>query len=135
MRHLDTNIASALINEKRAAEKRAAELQLTRFYPRVAVSAIALAELWFGVANSTQVEANTRKLNEILQDLEIVNFDQKCANAYGTLRKTLRTMGREIPDADMFIAATAMAHNAILVTHNTRHFENIEGLQLEDWLA
>ncbi len=35
----------------------------------------------------------------------------------------------------MLIAAVALAHEAILVTHNTKHFENIEGLRLEDWLS
>jgi predicted nucleic acid-binding protein len=36
---------------------------------------------------------------------------------------------------DMLIAAVALANDAILVTHNTKHFENIDGLVLEDWLT
>ena len=43
--------------------------------------------------------------------------------------------GQVAPSMDLLIAATAVAHNAILVTHNTKHFEGIDGLQLEDWLA
>lgn len=130
MRHLDPNIVNELLKETRAAE-----LQFTRHYPRVAVSAIVLAELRFAVANSARAAANTEKLDEILRYLEVVAFDGTCAGAYGSIRKGLKDAGRPVPDADLFIAATALAHNAVLVTHNTRHFENIEGLQLEDWLA
>jgi tRNA(fMet)-specific endonuclease VapC len=36
---------------------------------------------------------------------------------------------------DALIAAIALANNAVLVTHNVKHFEHIEGLRLEDWLA
>ena len=34
---------------------------------------------------------------------------------------------------DTLIAGTALANNAILVTHNTKEFERVFGLQLEDW--
>jgi tRNA(fMet)-specific endonuclease VapC len=35
---------------------------------------------------------------------------------------------------DLLIAAQALAEDAILVTNNTREFERIDGLQLENWL-
>ena len=35
---------------------------------------------------------------------------------------------------NLFIAAIALAHDAILVTGNTRHFERVDGLRLEDWI-
>jgi len=130
MRHLDTNVVSALMSGERAAE-----LRFTRHYPRLALSAIALAELRFGVANSGRPAANMRKLHDVLQYLDVVSFDEKCAAQYGALRKALEDDGRPLRDADLFIAASALAHNAILVTHNTRHFADIDGLQLEDWLA
>lgn len=34
---------------------------------------------------------------------------------------------------DLLIAATAIANNLILVTHNTKHFEHIPNLQFVDW--
>jgi len=130
MRHLDTNTVSALLNAMRGAE-----MAFTRHYPRVALSAIALAELRFGIANSAKANENTRRLEDLLRFLGVVIFDAQCAVTYGLLRKALRDKGRSVPDADLFIAATAMTHDAVLVTHNTRDFDNIEGLQLEDWLA
>jgi tRNA(fMet)-specific endonuclease VapC len=31
------------------------------------------------------------------------------------------------------IAATALVHGAVVITHNTREFSRVEGLQIEDW--
>ena len=45
------------------------------------------------------------------------------------------SQGRTKGEIDTLIATVAVANEAILVTHNTKHFENIEGLSLEDWLA
>ena len=41
--------------------------------------------------------------------------------------------GRQIEDNDIYIAAIAMMNGCILVTDNTRHFERIKGLQIENW--
>jgi tRNA(fMet)-specific endonuclease VapC len=51
------------------------------------------------------------------------------------LRAHLRTIGKPTGKIDALIAAVALAHGAVLVTHNTRDFENIEDLTVEDWLA
>jgi len=67
--------------------------------------------------------------------VEVVNFDAFCADAYSHLRLSLTKVGRIIPEADLMIASTALAHNALLVTHDTNHFNNLPGLQIEDWLA
>lgn len=45
----------------------------------------------------------------------------------------LRSEGRVIEDADILIAATALAHGLALVTENVRHFERIQGLEIESW--
>ena len=41
-------------------------------------------------------------------------------------------LGTPIGSYDLQIAAIALANNLILVTHNTREFERVEGLKLED---
>jgi len=45
----------------------------------------------------------------------------------------LRKAGITIGDADILIAAYCIENGFILVTHNTKHFSNIPGIQLEDW--
>ena len=43
-------------------------------------------------------------------------------------------MGAVLDKMDLFIAATALANDCTLVTHNTRYFARIPGLRLEDWV-
>ena len=47
----------------------------------------------------------------------------------------LHRRGSIIGDADILIAATALEHGLALVTNNTKHFKDIAGLQLENWLV
>lgn len=49
------------------------------------------------------------------------------------LHDQLRSTGTLIAETDLLIAATALRHQATLVTRNTRHFERISGLSLTDW--
>ncbi len=51
----------------------------------------------------------------------------------GQIRAQLQKLGTPIGSYDLQIAAIALANNLILVTHNTREFERVEGLKLEDW--
>lgn len=47
----------------------------------------------------------------------------------------LRRNGVMIGDADILIAATAIAADCPLATNNVRHFSRIDGLQIENWMA
>jgi tRNA(fMet)-specific endonuclease VapC len=55
------------------------------------------------------------------------------ARLFGRIRSDLEIKGTPIGSYDLQIAAIALAHNLTLVTHNTREFIRVEGLQLEDW--
>ena len=60
-------------------------------------------------------------------------FDRASAERYAELRADLQRQGQIIGGNDMQIAAIALVHGLILVTHNTREFSRIPGLSLEDW--
>ena len=45
----------------------------------------------------------------------------------------LRQEGKTLDDLDLLIAGTALANELVIVTHNRRHFDRIEGLEVEDW--
>lgn len=62
-------------------------------------------------------------------------FDEVCAEAFGKIQGTLQSTGIRFNPFDLLIGATAVAHNLTLVTHNTKHFQHIPGLRLEDWLV
>ncbi len=60
-------------------------------------------------------------------------FDGNAAEIYGKIRAQLERLGTPIGAYDLQIAAIALAHHLILVTHNTREFSRIEELEIEDW--
>lgn len=99
------------------------------------ISSITLAELEYGVNVSANITKNSIALYKFLSNFDILNFDQKAAAEYGDIRADLRRKGTPIGSMDMLIAAHARARNLILVTHNTREFERVEGLQIEDWFV
>lgn len=101
----------------------------------IAISSITLAELQYGVQASANIEKNTISLYKFLSIVEILDFDSSAAIEYGKIRADLRKKGSPIGNMDMLIAAHAKSENLIIVTHNTREFERVEGLKLEDWYS
>jgi tRNA(fMet)-specific endonuclease VapC len=129
---LDTDSCIALIKRKPAKMLD----KLTSHAPGdVGLSVVTLAELRFGVAKSAQKDANARALDEFLLPLEIADFDETAADAYGEVRAALEKAGTPIGPLDTQIGAHALSLGSVLVTHNTREFRRIPGLSVEDWLA
>jgi tRNA(fMet)-specific endonuclease VapC len=102
----------------------------------VAVSAIVLHELWYGVAKSSRPEANAAALGGFLGlGLERWPFDEDDAREAGEIRATLARAGTPIGPYDVQIAGQARRRGATLVTANTREFARVPGLKTEDWAA
>jgi tRNA(fMet)-specific endonuclease VapC len=97
------------------------------------ISSISVAELQYGVYNSTNIEKNRISLTEFLAPFEILPFDDHDAEKFGKLRVNLRKEGRLIGPYDMLIAAQAISKKLRLVTNNTKEFCRIKELVLEDW--
>lgn len=74
-------------------------------------------------------------VEELLSDLIILNVDDQIARRFGIIRSALLDLSKPTPPTDLFIAATALEHGFALVTHNTRHFVDVPGIRLIDWLA
>jgi tRNA(fMet)-specific endonuclease VapC len=51
------------------------------------------------------------------------------------VKADLESRGQRLADADLLIAAITMAHDAVLVTGNRRHYGRVDGLATEDWLG
>ena len=99
----------------------------------IVISSITLAELEFGVANSTYPEKNSNALIQMLSSINTLPFDSRAAAAYGPLRAALQQSGLLIGALDMLIAAHAKSLNLTLVTNNIREFSRINGLKVENW--
>ncbi len=99
----------------------------------IAISAITLAELEHGVAASANPQKNAVALMKMLSILDVLPFDSDAAAEYGIIHAALRKKGTPIGTMDTLIAAHAKATGLTVVTHNTREFQRVEGLQLADW--
>lgn len=64
-----------------------------------------------------------------------MNFDGAAAETYGKIRADLERKGTPIGPMDMLIAGQAKSKGFILVTNNTREFERVDALQVEDWAS
>ena len=97
-------------------------------------SSITLAELWHGVEKSSKPQKNAATLAKFLTAITILPFDDLAAIEYGNIYADLQKKGTPIGQMDMMIVAHARAEKLILVTNNTRGFERVVGLQLENWV-
>jgi len=127
---LDTNVCIRIING-RSPTARAKLLTIPTY--DVIVCSIVRAELFYVAAKSQPPEMTRNKQDFFLRPLATLPFDDAAAEHYGTIRGDLETMGTPIGPLDMQIAAIARTHSLVLVTHNTREFERITRLSLEDW--
>ena len=129
---LDTNVCVRILNGRSQRVVR----RLRQVKPsRVALCSLVKAELIHGARKSRDVAANIRNLRRFFEPFQSFPFDDRCAEAYGTLRAELERAGTPIGENDLLIAATALTNDLILVTHNQREFSRIVGLELEDWEA
>ena len=128
---LDTNTIAYAKNRKPASVLE----KLTQLDPSdVCISSITLAELEYGVFNSSKPGQNRQALLLFLSGITILPFGTEAALEYGKIRHTLKTQGILIGANDLLIAAHAKSLNLTLVTHNTREFQRVEGLKIEDWV-
>lgn len=98
------------------------------------ISSITLAELHYGVANSDRQAQNAQALAHFASRLDILPFGDKAAEHYGELRATLRRAGQPCGVHDMMIGAHARSEGLMLVTNNTREFDRMPGLHVENWV-
>jgi tRNA(fMet)-specific endonuclease VapC len=99
----------------------------------VGLPSIVLYELEVGISKSTSPEKRRTQLKEFTSAIQILPFGIEEAGQAALIRVALETRGVPIGPYDVLIAAVAINHNDILVTHNTKEFSRIQGLQLEDW--
>jgi len=101
----------------------------------LAITAITLGELVHGVHKSANPNLNQTRLNILLLNLTILPYNDQAANYFGKIKADLEKVGMRLSDLDLQIAAVALMHGVLLLTHNLRHFNRIPHLQLDDWLV
>ncbi|MDT8701543.1 type II toxin-antitoxin system tRNA(fMet)-specific endonuclease VapC [Kluyvera ascorbata] len=126
---LDTNICIYTIKNKPQAVREA----FTQHYGRMCICSVTLMELIYGAEKSAAPEKNLRVVEGFVARLEVLNYGNDAAIQTGQIRAELAKAGTPIGPYDSMIAAHARSLGLIMVTNNTREFERISGLRLEDW--
>lgn len=70
---------------------------------------------------------------QFLEPFDVKDSDSDALYFYGLIRQSLTEKGTPVGPNDLLIAATVLANNETLVTHNTNEFSRIEDLRIEDW--
>jgi tRNA(fMet)-specific endonuclease VapC len=99
----------------------------------IAIPAVVLFELEVGIAKSTSPDKRKSQLQEITALVNVLPFGIAESRSAAQIRVELEKQGLPIGPYDVLIAATALANNTILITHNQKEFGRIEGLKIEDW--
>ena len=122
---LDTNVIIRFLG----GDTRAKELLAT--IEKVSIPATVMGELYYGAYKSSRVQDNLTLIKQSLFDFPIISIDDSIADMYGEIKEKLRKKGVQIPENDLWIAATALSCQSVLVSFDS-HFTHIEGLIIKN---
>lgn len=129
---LDTNTCIRYINGRSLAIRQKLPTVPAR---EIVVCSVVRGELAYGAAKSQTPAESAAKQARFLRPYATLPYDDAAAQEYGRIRAYLENLGTPIGPYDMQIAAIALVHNLILVTHNINEFGRVPGLKIEDWEA
>jgi tRNA(fMet)-specific endonuclease VapC len=127
---LDTNVCAMYLNGRSASVR---DRILSTPFDEMVVCSVVKAELFYGAMRSNNPNRTLERQQNFLGRFVSLPFGDEASLIAGQIRARLASAGTPIGSYDLLIAAIALVNNLTLVTHNTREFERVEGLQLEDW--
>jgi tRNA(fMet)-specific endonuclease VapC len=72
-------------------------------------------------------------VEQFLSRVDCLPWDEAAATQFATVAADLHKAGTPIGSMDAMIAGHAIAAGAVFVTNNSRHFERVAGLNVENW--
>lgn len=129
---LDSNVCIGYINGRSPEIRKQVD---GKAYTDIVLSSITKGEMYFGSLKSQNPKRSRAKQDDFLRQFDSLPFDDDAAEEYADIRAYLETRGTPIGTRDMLIAAIARANGLVVVTHNTKEFSRIPGLNIEDWEA
>jgi tRNA(fMet)-specific endonuclease VapC len=114
---LDTDIVSAHLKSNRLVSNR-----VVQYLGRIHVSVITIGELRTWTMRKQVSRKRDADLEYFLRDVTVVDVTEEIGRKFGELRAGLLDQGLDAPTMDLWIAATAIIHGLILVTHNLQDF-------------
>ena len=126
---LDTNICSAHCRRTSGLTHK-----FIQHGGRLYIPTLVLGELYAGAYKLDKPAPILRGIMELLQEVQVLLFDEQCAERFGKVCGGLLRIGKAKSAVDLMIVSVALVHDLTVVTHNTADFQDIPGLRLEDWL-
>ena len=126
---LDTSTCVFLLWGNRNVEEKLNEIDESECF----ITDTVVAELLFGAYYSDRVEDNLREVETFVAEMKVIPFHETI-HTFAQERTALWKSGKKIDDFDLLIGSAAKAKGLVVVTHNHKHFEHIEGIQIEDWV-
>ena len=126
---LDTNICIFTIKNRPEHVREA----FNAHHGQLCISTVTLMELVFGAEKSSNPQRNLAVIEGFAARLEVLKYDWEAAANTGQLRAELSKLGTPIGPYDQMIVGHARSLGLVLVTNNTREFERVPGLRIEDW--
>jgi tRNA(fMet)-specific endonuclease VapC len=127
---LDSDTCSAYLRDDRRVFNR-----FLQHGGAFAISTVVAGELLVSAAQRGADSVFAQRLEGLLVDLTVLPYDLAWARRFGEIRAHLLARGLASAPMDLLVAATALVHDLTLVTRNTRHFEHVPELRLQNWLA
>ena len=97
------------------------------------ISEITIAELKFGIENSTKKDKNRKTVDKFINSIQVVPI-LGSLDIYAKEKARLKKTGMLIDDFDLLIGSSAIANDMILVTRNVKHFNRISDINIENWI-
>jgi len=127
---LDTNICIYFLRGKEQIAVKINEIGAENCF----ISEMTVAELLYGVEYSSQNrEVNRRLVENFINDAQVLSVSDAIP-VYAKEKALLRKTGTLIDDMDIFIGATAIANNMVLVTDNEKHLKRLSNIKIENWI-
>ena len=123
---LDTDVFSYFFKR----DRRAALYQpyLLQGQPSLSFQTLAEVRCWALVRGWGESRKNN--LEETLRRYLVLPYDESMSQRWAAISARRRQIGNEIGCGDAWIAATALRHDATLISHNAKDFAGIPGLKL-----
>jgi predicted nucleic acid-binding protein len=131
---LDTDTLSFFLRNEKTKEKKATQKinEYLKEHQKLSISIITYYELLNGLYFGDTKE-RTAEIDRFLNEHTILPISKEIAHKAAQIYTHLRSTGNIIAHNDILIAATAIVENLVLITNNTKHFDRIEELKMENW--
>ena len=119
------------MRKKRVATPFLQQIQLKQLH----IPTVTVFELYYGIEKNNSHQRNLFALENFITPLTVVDFTLEAAIKAAQIRNALHKQGTPIGPYDIQIASIAISLNMVLLTNNTREFERVDGLKLENWVS